>query len=318
MSNYVKIAVIGMPTEVVPEESYDKDDLAYMEAALGRYVDYVLPYKPDLIVFPEVCDLPYHVLEGLDHRANYIRRRGDLFLDFFKKVAKENNCYIAYNSWVYKEDGTLRNGTRMIGRSGELVGMYEKNHLTFGEFDLGILPGADAAAIECDFGTVSAATCFDLNFDEIRERCHAKRPKLVLFCSQYDGELMRNVFAHETRAYFAGCCPGYYLSSAILSPLGEELANNLRKFPPAVVRTLNLDYAVVHRDENEEKLRAVKAKYGSAVTVRMRDDLGACLVASESPDRTAEDILAEFGIEEIDAYLESLETNIERTPLFED
>ncbi len=316
MSNYVKIAVVGMPTMAIPEETYGKNDIEHMKALLDEHVDAVLPYHPDLIVLPEVCDLPLHILEGVDHREDYVLRRGTVILDYFKGVAKTNKCHIAYNSWMTKEDGTRRNATYLIGRDGEIKGIYEKNHLTFGEFNFGLLPGADAATLACDFGPATGVTCFDLNFDEIRERCHAKKPKLVLFCSQYHGELMRLAFAHETRAYLVGCCPGHYLSSSIVSPLGEELESTVRRAFPYIIKTVNLDYAVVHTDENEKKLRAAKAKYGERITVTARDNLGACMITSESPDMTAEDILAEFGIKEIDEYLEGLATNLEDTADF--
>ena len=316
MSNYVKLAVIGMSNPVVPNEDPDNPDVEYIKDFFGERLSKVLPQNPDLIIFPEVCDLSYHFLESSMNRREYIARRGDAILDYFKDVAKKHNCHIVYNSFIVKDDGTMRNATRLIGRDGEIHGIYEKNHPTFGEIAHGILPGADAAVLECDFGTATGVTCFDLNFDEIRERCHAKKPRLVLFCSQYHGELMRNAFAYETRAYFVACCPGHYLASSVISPLGEEIANNVRINPPIIVKTVNLDYAVVHRDENEEKLRAAKAKYGAAITVTAPDELGACMITSESSDFTAEDIIAEFKMETIDEYLEGLETNLEDTADF--
>ena len=316
MSNYVKLAVIGMSNPVLPNAVYGKNEIEYIKDFFGELLAKVLPKKPDLIVFPEVCDLPYFILETPEKRKEFIERKGDAILNYMKDVAKKNNCHIAYNSWITKDDGTMRNATLMIGRDGEIHGSYEKNHLTFGELDLGILPGADAALLGCDFGNVTGVTCFDLNFDEIRERCHAKKPKLVLFCSQYHGELMRYAFAYETRAYFVGCCPGHYLASYIISPLGEEIADNVRIDPPIIVKTINLDYAVVHRDENEEKLRAAKKKYGASITITAPDDLGACMISSESPDFTAEDIISEFKIETIDEYLGGLATNLEDTADF--
>jgi len=316
MSNYVKIAVVGVSNPVIADENCGRTDIEIIEDFFGEHLAKVLPKKPDLVVFPEVCDLPYHILESSENRREYLEKRGDSILDYLKDVSRKNNCHIAYNTLMIKEDGTMRNATRLIGRDGEIHGCYEKNHPTFGEIDFGVLPGADAAVLECDFGTATGVTCFDLNFDEIRERCHAKKPKLVIFCSQYHGELMRNAFAYETRAYFVGCCPGHYLASSIISPLGEEIADNVRINPPVIVKTVNLDYAVVHRDGNEEKLRAAKAKYGAGITVTARDDLGACMITSESPDFTADDILAAFEIETIDEYLNSLKTSLEDTADF--
>ena len=127
MSNYVKIAVVGVSNPVIADENCGRTDIEIIKDFFGEHLAKVLPKKPDLVVFPEVCDLPYHILESSENRREYLEKRGDSILDYLKDVSKKNNCHIAYNTLMIKEDGTMRNATRLIGRDGEIHGCYEKN-----------------------------------------------------------------------------------------------------------------------------------------------------------------------------------------------
>lgn len=119
MSKYITVIAVS----VAPFSLDAVDAVAHIGASLAH----IGAEKPDLVVFPEVCDLPYHILESSEKRREYLEKRGDIILDYFKDVSKKNNCHIAYNTLMIKEDGTMRNATRLIGRDGEIHGCYEKN-----------------------------------------------------------------------------------------------------------------------------------------------------------------------------------------------
>ena len=87
---------------------------------------------------------------------------------------------------------------------------------------------ADAPLIECDFGRVGSAICFDLNFSEIRQRYEQARPDLLIFPSMYHGGLMQAYWAYACRAHLVTAVCG--LPSAILSPVGNELASHDKLF----------------------------------------------------------------------------------------
>ncbi|HEY3398428.1 MAG TPA: carbon-nitrogen hydrolase family protein, partial [Armatimonadota bacterium] len=71
-----------------------------------------------------------------------------------------------------------------------------------------------------------------------------------------------------------------------------------------VTATVNLDCRVVHLDYNWEHFRAAREKYGPKVKVFDPGFLGSVLISSETDEFTIDDLVAEFGIEVLDDYLD--------------
>ena len=299
MSNYVRISTVG------PRPPTEKP--ATGQAAVERMIAFwqdrfaqVLPDQPDLIVVPEACDrFPAHSPE---ERLAYYRTRGTQVRDFFADTAREHHCYIAYSAAHKMPDGTWRNSTQIIGRDGQVVGIYNKNYPVITETTgYGILAGREAPVFDCDFGRVGCAICFDLNFDELRLRYVHSRPDLILFSSMYHGGLMQCYWAYSCRAHLVTAVAGPP-PSAIISPVGHILASSTNYFD-FVTATVNLDCQVVHLDCNWEKLAAMKKKYGPGVSIFDPGYLGAVLIASETDQVTSDDLIVEFGIELLDDYM---------------
>jgi len=258
----------------------------------------VLPDRPDLIVVPEACDrYPNY---PMDKRLEYYRCRGNQVRDFFAGVARDNRCYIAYSAARELPDGTWRNSTQILDRTGAVAGIYNKNHLVIEETTKGgILCGKDAPLIQADFGTLGCAICFDLNFEEIRARTKAQRPDLVVFCSMYHGGLMQSVWAYDCRAHFIGAIAGN--ECTVLNPLGERIARSTNYYSWLTTQ-VNLDCVVAHIDYNNAKFRAMKQKYGRGITFSDPGYLGCVLLTNEMDGITMPEVVAEFEIELLDDY----------------
>jgi predicted amidohydrolase len=297
MANYVKISTIG-PRPPVEHRGTGQEAVDRMIAYWQGKLDQVLPDRPDLIVLPEACDrYPAH---SMAERLDYYRARGDQVRDCFRKVARAHHCHIAYAAIREMPDGTWRNSTQLIGREGEVLGIYNKNHPVITETtEGGILCGKDAPLIECDFGRVGCAICFDLNFDEIRLQYVRSQPDLIVFSSMYHGGLMQRYWAYSCRAYMATSIAGP--PSAILSPVGDILATTTNYFD-FVTRTVNLDCQVVHLDGNWAKLKAMKDEYGPEVSIHDPGYLGSVLISSESDEITCDELIEAFEIERLDEY----------------
>jgi hypothetical protein len=298
--SYVKIATLGprplsIDASTEPQKVVDK----MISHWRNRFAQ-VLPDRPDLIVVPEACDRPAGF--GLDKRLKYYRVRKRQIQDFFAKVAQENNCYIVYSAAREMKDGTWRNSSTLIDRKGNVAGIYNKNHPTIGEIEEGILCGKDASIIECDFGWVAFAICFDLNFDELRLKYVKAKPDLLIFTSMYHGGLMQAYWAYSCRCHFVGAIAGRATPSEIRNPLGQVVASNTNYFDFAVA-TVNLDCALVHLDYNWERLRKLKAKYGPKVKITDPGCLGSVLVSSEDEKISVEEMVKEFEIELLDDYM---------------
>ncbi len=303
MARHVRVVSIGpRPPRVAPDmESPEIVD--YMIDHWAGELDQVLIDMPDLIVVPEACDRPAPDDFPLGRRLAYYRERKDRVRDFFAKTAKENTCYIVYSAAREMEDGSWRNSSVLLDRTGEVVGVYDKNHLVMEEENekAGIRCGRSAPVFTCDFGRVACLICFDLNFDELRLKYIEARPDLLLFSSVYHGgDLVQGYWAYSCRSYFVGAVAG--LPCEIRNPYGEVVGagTNYRDYAFA---SINLDFCLVHYDFNREKLYELKRQYGRDVDIHDPGYFGSVMVSSVSDGKSAREMIEEFEIEPLDAYL---------------
>jgi hypothetical protein len=117
----------------------------------------------------------------------------------------------------------------------------------------------------------------------------------------YHGGLMQAYWAYSCRAHFVGCISDPACPSSILSPVGTEIASTTNHFD-YVTATINLDCCLAHLDGNEEKLHALKARYGPDVSIFDPGRLAVVLITSESDQWTIDEMIAEFQIEPVDEY----------------
>ena len=296
---FVTIATLG-PTPVTVSQNATPQQVVNRVISHWKYqFARVLSDKPDLIVVPEACDRPGGM--STDRQRDYYRVRKNQIQDYFAQVARDNNCYVVYSAKREMADGTWRNSSLVIDRQGKVAGRYSKNHPTIGEMKKGILAGKDAPVVECDFGRVALAICFDLNFDAIRLKYVEAQPDVIVFSSMYHGGMMQAYWAYSCRSHFVGAIAGRATPSQIRNPLGQVLASNTNYFDCAIA-TVNLDCALVHLDENWGRLRAMKAKYGPEVKITDPGQLGSVLIASEHGTVSIDEMIDEFEIERLDDY----------------
>ena len=263
-----------------------------------RQLDQVLPNQPDLIVLHECCDRFPNM--PMADRLQYYHEHGPEILDFFRRKAADNHCAIAYSAVRELSDGTRRNSTQLIGRSGEILAIYDKNYPMIEETRVqGVLPGKNETVAETEFGKVGFAICFDLNFTELLDRYAVRKPNLMLFCSMYHGGLMQSYWAYRCRSWFVGSIAR--TECTILNPLGSRVACSTNYYS-SVTATVNTDYEVVHLDGNMEKLFRARKKYGPKISIFDPGHLGSVLITSETPEITASQVVDEFKIERLDDY----------------
>ena len=96
--------------------------------------------------------------------GNLVADFEDRLLEEICAIAKEFNMYIAANEFE-THGGNIYNTSKLIGRSGEVVGRYRKVHLPSGE-RLVVKPGWEYGVFETDIGNIGFAICYDLLFPE--------------------------------------------------------------------------------------------------------------------------------------------------------
>lgn len=259
-------------------------------------------HKPDLIVMPECSNRPSAGLMG-DNLFDYYEKTGSQTLDFISATAKKQSCYIVYNQ-ARKFDGKWYNTTTVFGRDGYECGCYRKNFLTPDEHTENKMQyGQDAPIIETDFGRLACITCFDLNYSELRERYRAEKPDLLVFSSMYHGGAEQTIWSWLCKCHFVGSMGSRVIPGEIRNPFGEVLYSTSNYFD-YICGKINLDYQIVHLDNNWAKLDELKIKYGSDVTVYDPGYYGCVLITSNSDKISSREMLKQFQIDNSETYLE--------------
>ena len=297
MSHFVKIGAVHLTpirladwisgreyTEAERHKLVLEQTRIHLERFRGRGVDLVL--TPE---FVESKGQTPETAEELDDPGPYLR----MYLDF----AREAKCHVAGSAKV-RDGDHVYNAIVFCGPGGDVLGCYRKTFLT--ERERGIMTsGPGAVVVETAVGRLGGAICFDLNFERLRKQYAELKPRIICFSSAYHGGLAQAMWAYDCRAYFVSSHMN--VECGILDPFGRHVARSsgYDHFPMA---TVNLDYAILHLDANGAKLNDIFAKYADEVTVSIPPHIGSFLLASNSADRTALDIVAEFDLELLDDY----------------
>ena len=300
MARNVKISTIGSSYAQVDGSLSNQEMWEKVKEHVAKQVDQVLPDKPDLIVLTEMCDFPFPKSYSMDFAGPFSDSRGTDNVRFFSRIAKENGCNLSFSTIARGVGGYYTNTTFLLDRGGKIAGRYDKYYVTGGENRCNIKYGDKTPIFKMDFGTVACAICFDLNFDDLRERYKALKPELIIFASQFHGGLLQQIWANECRSYFVGSI-AHQRPSAVLSPLGEMVAYSTDYLNFATA-TVNFDYALAHLKE-KKKLLDLKDKYGAGATLYDPCYLGYFMLTCESPDMSIDEMLKEFDILTYDEYI---------------
>lgn len=81
-------------------------------------------------------------------------------------LAKEYSIYIYTGSYFIREGDDIYNGGAIISRSGDIIGIQKKLHLTDFEEGLGIKKGNSFNVFELDIGKIACPVCMDATYFE--------------------------------------------------------------------------------------------------------------------------------------------------------
>lgn len=303
MAQYIKISSVG-------SEHPGPDKIKQPESAAELISDYwdkkiaqVLADEPDIIVLPELCDLTASDIL-FPERFNYDERLRTRLFSFFSQKAKQNNCYLVYPTIRELEDKSRRNSAILFNKEGSVEGIYDKNYPTIKEMqNYRVLPGRGAKVVEADIGSIGFTVCFDLNFDQLRQEYISLKPDLIIFPSMFHGGILQNYWAYSCRSFFVSSIGTSAIPSQIRDPHGNIVSSSTN-YSDFVTATVNTDCALVHLDNNRRKLIKLKETYRGDVRISDPGRFGSVLVYSESENVTADQLLAESGIESLNEYLQ--------------
>lgn len=224
-------------------------------------------------------------------------------IDAVAKLARKCGCYVICPLRTLR-DGRHWNSAVIIGRSGEVVGQYDKLHPVttspdYTVFESGISPGADLPVFDLDFGRIGIQICFDAGFPETWQALADRGVKAIFWPSAYDGGFRLQALAalHQVHVITSVRTE----RSRIIDPCGRVQASTDR-FAPIAVRDVNLDFEVCHYDFNCTVPQRLLDAYPGRVRIASYSDDPCFLVEPMDAALTMERLRSEFGIEGFRQY----------------
>ena len=171
--------------------------------------------------------------------------------DYFAAKARELNCYIVAPMYMTDQDKDGQplcyNVCALVGRKGELVGIYRKFYPVSGyDGDLlegGVMPGHELPVFDCDFGRVALQICYDINFDDAWRSLALDGAELVIWSTQSPGQIKA---AH--RALGARCfvlTSTWRNNASLFDPMGAMLRSITRPEDRVFAEEIDLEYVLL-------------------------------------------------------------------------
>ena len=248
----------------------------------------------DLVALPETCISPASRVP-LEELAETVPGPT---IDAAARIARERRCYVIVPLMTRRE-GAFWNSAVVIGRSGEVIGIYDKlqpvtTRPDYTEMESGTMPGRGLPVFDLDFGRIGIQICFDAGFPHNWQKLADEGVRAVFWCSAYNGGYPLQVYAglHE-----------YHVISAVrtdkarfIDPCAKIVAET-DGLVDVIWRDVNLDFAVCHSDFNYALPDRIAAKYGPRVSVRGDSDAGSLLIEPADPTITVAQLQTEFAFE---------------------
>jgi predicted amidohydrolase len=270
----------------------------------GRGLD--LAVLPETVVNGEVSgDIVAHSLEF----------EGPVKEAFVRK-ARECNCYIVVPMFLLenREQRICSNVAILIGRKGEVVGMYRKLHLAVpvgsDSMEGGVTPGKEVPVFQCDFGKLGIQICFDMEYDYGWDELARKGADLVVWPTQSPGIAHPASRAAQEHYYIVSST--WRHNASIAEPTGKIVAQ-VRPPGQILVQELDLSYAIVPWSTGLKNGAALKEKYGDKVGFRYYEDEDQGIFWSNDPQVPIRKMLISLGLDEFDEELVRIEQLYERS-----
>ena len=130
--------------------------------------------------------------------------------------AKQHQMYVIFPI-MERRDEKIFNTCLIYDRKGEIIGRYDKTHLTDTESKYDI-PGNDFPVFKLDFGTIGFMVCFELYFQEIARIMALKGAEIIFFPHQ-NAEPSEKLWETLVRARAIDNC-AYVVTSSFGAPEG--------------------------------------------------------------------------------------------------
>ncbi|MDQ3815510.1 MAG: carbon-nitrogen hydrolase family protein, partial [Armatimonadota bacterium] len=221
-------------------------------AQFCHLIETAAPQQPDIICLPEGITV---IGTGQSYAAVSEPVPGPT-TQKLGELAKHLRAYIV--AGIYERVDTLiYNTAALIGRGGEIVGVYRKTHLPREEVAGGLTPGDAYPIFATDFGQVGLLICWDLQFPEPSRALALQGAEMILLPIWGGSEVLARARAIENHVFLISS--SYDMKSFIVDPAGAVLAETTADQPVAVAE-INLDRKIVQPWLGDMKTRTWKER----------------------------------------------------------
>ena len=246
----------------------------------------------DLILLPEACT-GNDIIDSLD--GDSVKR--------ISEIAARHRIYIVFPIYRKSETEERINSSVLIGRKGEICGVYDKVYPFWSEFELNppCAIGRDVPVFETDFGKVGMAICFDANFPEVFKRLSLGGAEIVLWSSAYSAGM--SLQAHAINYNYVIVTSTLNADCLVYDITGEEIY--YQKSPDVNISrvTVDLDRCIFHENYNMDKRDKLLKEYdGKIESDKWLERESWFTLRAAAPGISAKKIAAEYGMEELTAY----------------
>lgn len=273
------------------------------EHVLGL-LDLALTQKPDIVCLPETFTTVSMTVGAKD----LVESIPGPTTDLIAQRAKAHNSYVICPIKT-EHDGTFWNSAVIIGRQGQIAGIYDKAQPVTTSADYTVMencltPGGEPPVFDLDFGDgrlarIGIQICFDAGFPESWQVLADKGARLIFWPSAYNGGFPLQVYAYLHHVYVVSSVRTDI--SRIVDPLGKILAVTDQRFN-VITQDISLDFCVSHWDFNYSIPEKIMRKYGDRVTIRSDRDSAHFLVEPNDDAITVAQLQQEFGFESTFVY----------------
>lgn len=193
----------------------------------------------------------------------------------FARKAREHRCYIVVPMYLLedKEKKLVSNVGLLVGRQGEVVGVYRKLHLAVpagrDSMEGGVTPGKQAPVFQCDFGKLGIQICFDMSYDYGWRELARAGADLVAWPTQSPQTARPAFRAMQGRYYIVSST--WRNNASVFEPTGKITAQ-IKEPEQVLVQELDLSYALLPWSRNLANGEALRKIYGQRVGFRYYPD----------------------------------------------
>lgn len=211
--------------------------------------------KTDIIVLPEVWAIGWSCKNFISNAENI---ENSFTIDFLSQIAKDKNVNIIGGSFIQKvNEKTYYNSCPVINRKGELIAIYNKNHLySYYGCDEGkyITPGNSAVMVTLDNVKFGLTICYDIRFPEIFRAYRKNEADVLINCAAWAStkpipwDIMTKSRAIENQTYMVAVNQygplddnGYNLGDTRIIDYNGNILSNICKGEGYIQSNLDLD-----------------------------------------------------------------------------